>query len=72
MNFKQLRRRKRNLEHMLRTANDFPESFEPRTEIIAQVLLAITLEKRGQYAEADDLIRDLDEIVKRRQEELGT
>jgi hypothetical protein len=72
MNFKQLRRRKRNLEHMLRTANDFPESFEPRTEIIARVLLAIVHEKRGEHAVADDLIRDLDELVKRRQEKAGT
>jgi hypothetical protein len=36
------------------------------------VLLAIVHEKRGEHAVADDLIRDLDELVKRRQEELGT
>ena len=71
MNMKQLYKRKRILEAMLRAANDLPENYLHKSELRTKVLRAIMLEKRGEHDEANKLIAELDELTKLRQEELG-
>ena len=71
MNMKQLYKRKRILQAMLRAVNGLPESYLHKAELHAKVLRAIMLEKRGEHDEANKLIIELDELTKLRQEELG-